>query len=83
VYVPLDSQLIVKVIQQKRHAVPSHLAAFVVKVKVMVFDIWVIHSLNSILEGNTHRSFVARLVDKVDYKLRSIETFLDLKVFAE
>lgn len=72
-----------EVIQQKRHAVPSHLAAFVMEVKVMIFDLWIVHGLNSIVERNAHRPFVTCLVDKVDHELRTIEAFLDLKMLAE
>ena len=80
---PLRKKLLVKVIQKKGHAVPSHLAALVMKVKVVVLDFRIIEELNMLLESNAHGAFVSAFVDKIDNQLRSIEGLLRLKVLTE
>lgn len=76
-------ELRLEVVQNQRNAVPSHLAALVVEIKVEVLDILVVQGVDALREGIGHGFLVTLVVDQVDNKLRSIEPLLDLKMSTE
>ena len=43
---PLRHKVAVEVVQQEGNAIPSHFAALVVKIKVVVFDLWIIEDID-------------------------------------
>jgi hypothetical protein len=72
-----------KMIQQKRYAVPLHLATFVMEVKVVVLDLRVVQDVNLLGECCSHWRLISFLVDQVDDKLRSIVPLLSVKMSPE
>lgn len=72
-----------EVVQNQGNAVPSHLAALVVEVKVEILDIFVVQGVDILGEGVGHGLLVTLVVHQVDNKLWSIELLLDLKVSTE
>ena len=72
-----------EVVQQKGHAMPPHLAALVMEIKVVVLDFRVIEELDILLEGNTHGAFVSAFVDEIDNELRSVKRLLRVEMLAE
>lgn len=81
--IPLSMEFRLEVVQNQGNAVPSHLTALVVEVKVEILDIFVVQGADVLSEGIAHGLFVTLVVDQVDNKLGSVELFLDLKVSTE
>lgn len=81
--VPLSMEFRLEVVQNQSNAVPSHLAALVMEVKVKIFDIFVIQRADVLGKGIGHGLLVTLVVNQVDNKLGSVERLLGLKVSTE
>lgn len=81
--IPLSMEFRLEMVQNQGNAVPSHLAALVVEIKVEILYIFVVQDADVLGEGIGHGLLVTLIVDQADNKLGSVELLLGLKVSTE